>query len=57
MRDLGNLRCFLGIWIMRTEQTMHLSQAAYVESFLKKLGMSDCQQDTNGAESTLDIRG
>jgi hypothetical protein len=44
MRDLGNLRYFLGIRIMRTEQTMHLSQAAYIESLLEKFGMSDCQQ-------------
>jgi hypothetical protein len=44
MRDFGNLRYFLGIQIMRTEQTMHLSQAAYVESLLVKFGMSDCQQ-------------
>jgi hypothetical protein len=29
---------------MRTEQTLHMSQAAYIESLLKKFGMSDCQQ-------------
>jgi hypothetical protein len=44
MRDLKNLRYFLGIWIMRSEQTMHLCQAAYVENLLKKFEMSDCQQ-------------
>jgi hypothetical protein len=43
MKDLGNLRYFLGIQIMRTEYSMHLSQAAYVESLLVKFGMSDCQ--------------
>lgn len=40
MRDLGNLRYFLGIRIVRTEQTVHLSRGAYIESLLKKLGMS-----------------
>jgi hypothetical protein len=29
---------------MRTKQTMHLSQAAYIWNVLEKFGMSDCQQ-------------
>jgi hypothetical protein len=44
MRDLGNLKYILGIRIMRTEQTMHLGQAAYIGKVLEKFGMSDCQQ-------------
>jgi hypothetical protein len=44
VRGLGNLRYFLGIQIMRKEQTMYLSQAAYMESLLKKFRMTDCQQ-------------
>ncbi|PNF15497.1 hypothetical protein B7P43_G17001 [Cryptotermes secundus] len=44
VKDLGNLKYFLGIRIIRKEQTMHLSQAAYVGKLLEKFGMSDCHQ-------------
>lgn len=42
MRDLGDLKYFLGIKISRKEGRMFLSQTSYIRSMLEKFNMSKC---------------
>ena len=43
MKDLGELRFFLGIEIIRTKTGIWLSQRKYAFDMLKKYGMADCK--------------
>ena len=43
MKDLGELRYFLGIEIIRTEEGIWLSQRQYALDMLSKYGMDDCK--------------
>ena len=42
MKDLGDLRCFLGIKIDRDEDGMFLSQAVYLKNPLARFKMKGC---------------
>ena len=43
MKDLGELRYFLGIEVIRTAEGIWLSQQKYALDMLKKYGMADCK--------------
>ena len=43
MKDLGDLRYFLGIEIIRTLEGIWLSQRQYALDMLSKYGMADCK--------------
>ena len=43
MKDLGELRFFLGIEIIRTKTGIWLSQRKYALDMLAKYGMSNCK--------------
>ena len=43
MKDLGELRYFLGIEIVRTKEGIWLSQRQYALDMLSKYGMADCK--------------
>lgn len=46
MKNLGNLRFFLGIEVETTEDGIYLSQTKYALDILKKIGMVDCEPCT-----------
>ena len=57
MKDLGDLRYFLGIEIIRTPDGIWMSQRQYAMDMLSKYGMADCKPisvplDQNGKVST-----
>ena len=57
MKDLGDLRYFLGIKIIRTPDGIWMSQRQYAVDMLSKYGMADCKPisvplDQNGKVST-----
>ena len=43
MKDLGDLRYFLGIEVIRTPEGIWLSHRQYVLDMLSKYGMADCK--------------
>jgi len=43
MKDLGGLKCFLGIKICQTNKGMILSQETYMKNLLQKFDMKDCK--------------
>ena len=43
MKDLGELRYFLGIKVMRSERGIFISQKKYVLDLLAETGMIDCK--------------
>jgi hypothetical protein len=43
MKDLGELRYFLGIEVIRTPEGIWLSQRQYALDMLSKYGMADCK--------------
>ena len=56
MKDLGDLRYFLGIEVIRTDEGIWLSQRQYALDMLSKYGMADCKPisvplDPNGKMS------
>nr|XP_028962208.1 uncharacterized protein LOC114826287 [Malus domestica] len=46
MKDLGGLKCFLGIEVARSKQGIFLSQRTYVFDLLAETGMLDCKQES-----------
>ncbi|KAK9679824.1 Reverse transcriptase (RNA-dependent DNA polymerase) [Popillia japonica] len=44
MRDIGELKRFLGIEIRRAPEGLHLNQKHYLEKLLIHFGMSDCKE-------------
>ena len=43
MKDLGELRYFLGIEVLRTEDGIFISQRKYILDLLAETGMADCK--------------
>lgn len=63
MKDMGEAQFFLGIKIERNNSTITLNQTTYLQSVLKRFGMSDCNHVStplptkiNYAELNSDIR-
>ncbi|KAL7607916.1 hypothetical protein Lser_V15G11989 [Lactuca serriola] len=51
MTDLGPLSYFLGIAVMRTKNTMFLSQRKYVKEILKRANMETCKPVTTPVDA------
>lgn len=51
MKDLGEMKHFLGIDFSRTGSQIRMSQEEYILKILKKFGMSDCRPRTTPCES------
>ena len=43
MKDLGNLKYFLGIEVLRSKQIIFIHQRKYILDLLAKAGMLDCK--------------
>ena len=56
MKDLGELRYFLGIEIVRTEEGIWLSQRQYALDMLSKYGMADCKPIAMPLDQNLKLR-
>lgn len=58
-KDLGPLKCFLGIKIDRNVKGMFLSQPIYVDKLLQKFGMENCHPIKTPMENnpTKDLEG
>ena len=57
MTDLGELRTFLGLQIVRnrTQRTLHLSQSNYIEKILIKHGMQACNPTLTAADPHIGL--
>jgi hypothetical protein len=53
MTDLGDLSYFLGIFVTRSPDGLHLSQRQYALDLLKRAGMAECHVTT----TPVDTRG
>lgn len=55
MKDLGNLSCILGMAVKRNRaaRTLEMSQEVYIDTVLKRFGMTDCKPVGTPAEGTL----
>ena len=56
MKDLGELRYFLGIEIIRTKEGIWLSQRQYALNMLSKYGMADCKPISMPLDQNLKLR-
>ena len=56
MKDLGELRYFLGIEIIRTQEGIWLSQRQYALDMLSKYGMADCKPIAIPLDQNLRLR-
>jgi len=56
MKDLGELRYFLGIEIVRTKEGIWLSQRQYALDTLSKYGMADCKPIAMPLDLNLKLR-
>lgn len=56
MKDLGELRYFLGIEVIRTKQGIWLSQRKYALDMLQKYGMADCKPISTPLDQNLKIQ-
>ena len=56
MKDLGELRYFLGIEIVRTKEGIWLSQRQYALDMLSKYGMADCKPISMPLDQNLKMR-
>ena len=56
MKDLGELRYFLGIEIVRTKEGIWLSQRQYALDMLSKYGMADCKPISMPLDQNLKLR-
>lgn len=52
MKDLGELRCFLGIKIDRTKDGLILNQTTYLKNILKRFNMEDCK----GSKTPMEVK-
>ncbi|RVW26366.1 Retrovirus-related Pol polyprotein from transposon TNT 1-94 [Vitis vinifera] len=55
MKDLGPLKCFLGIEVSRSSEGIFLSQRKYVLDLLQETGMSGCQPVNTPIEEGLKL--
>jgi len=53
VKDMGDLRFFLGIDVQRTVDGFYLSQSRYAEEILQRAGMSNCKP----ASTPIDGKG
>ena len=55
MKDLGNLSCILGMTIKRDRgvRILQMSQEVYIDTVLKRFGMTDCKPVGTPAEGSL----
>ena len=56
MKDLGELRYFLGIEIVCTKEGIWLSQRQYALDMLSKYGMADCKPISMPLDQNLKLR-
>ena len=56
IKDLGELRFFLGIEIVRTKEGIWLSQRQYALDMLSKYGMADCKPISMPLDQNLKLR-
>ena len=56
MKDLGELKYFLGIEVVRTPQGIWMLQRQYVLDMLKKYGMTACKPLTTPTEKNAKLR-
>ena len=56
MKDLGELRYFLGIEVIRTKEGIWLSQRQYALDMLSKYGMADCKPIAMPLDQNLKLR-
>ena len=56
MKDLGELRYFLGIEIVRTKEGIWLSQRQYALDMLSKYGMAGCKPSPMNLDQNLNLR-
>ena len=56
MKDLGELRYFLGIEIVHTKEGIWLSQRQYALDMLSKYGMADCKPISMPLDQNLKLR-
>ena len=55
LKDLGEVRHFLGVEVTHTAQGIHLCQAAYIKELLNKVQMQDCKPYPTPMLSTLKL--
>ena len=56
MKDLGDLRYFLGIEVIRSPEGILISQRHYVLSMLFKFGMADCKSISTPLDRIVKLR-
>ncbi|MCO5559833.1 hypothetical protein L7F22_013437 [Adiantum nelumboides] len=56
MKDLGELRYFLGIEIIHTNEGIWLSQRQYALDMLSKYGMADCKPISMPLDQNVKLR-
>jgi hypothetical protein len=54
-KDLGNLKYFLGIKVVRYKHSIFISQRKYVLDFLKETGMLECKAIDNAVEVKFNL--
>ena len=54
MSDLGEIKLFLGIRIIRTENKITLDQSAYIKTILNKFNMNGCHSVSTPMECKID---
>ncbi|KAJ8627433.1 hypothetical protein MRB53_020740 [Persea americana] len=56
MKELGELKYFLGLEVDRTEQGIFLCQQKYAENLLERFGMLDCKEISTPTEVNARLR-
>ena len=56
MTDLKDIKLFLGIRVLRSENKITLDQSAYIKTILDKFNMSDCKAVSTPLENKLNYR-
>jgi hypothetical protein len=55
MTDLGTLSYFLGIFVMRTSDGIHLSQRQYATDLLQQAGMAECHSTSTPVDTRANL--
>ena len=56
MSDCGELKCFLGMKIKKSEYGLKLSQQTNIERILEKFGMSECNTVKTLLEKNVQLK-